>query len=492
MVRYLDSPTNDTLANWYSFKAYGSNEDDFADLSGGMGVFVNQTTVVGVSRAGEVRIIFGSLGHKIAPDFKLRKNRPKTYIPFLKTKLFHLRDRQFTFSRRQGDTLVFEVEHASGGRAEYYLDTRLPDKRGYYKTIYVPPRPEKPPGGWPPSPLLRYYKMPLEFAGLADKERYMKDALMRNLYLYRLHQREDLAERLNLDTLDGAVRPGPSSLDSLLPDFDEYIGEIELYKRFCCDDKGEGGRGCRPYPYTRALYEEGRPLPYPLRKQVGWIGPLTIGYVEFYAFIKSQKEALYKRSGGSFEAVREALPARWRPTLRQGREAWYRYDAFHLPGLSGEAAPPVPIDADRLYPENCSRSRPFRSAYDDLQEPASFYLLALNTLTRKVYFISGEGIYLSPATNLYQSGPHPYKPNVNPNTGEPVEWQLWMKLAYIRARLHQYLVEELSEQHIVEMDSEKIVVEVSGRDIPFRARPYRLRATFYEQNPEVLEIEELE
>jgi len=42
------------------------------------------------------------------------------------------------------------------------------------------------------------------------------------------------------------------------------------------------------------------------------------------------------------------------------------------------------------------------------------------------------------------------------------------------------------------MDSEKMVMEVSGRDIPFRARPYRLRATFYEQNPEVLGIEELE
>ena len=523
-VEFLESPLNDTLGSWYTVNRYTPIESFSAFPASIWPFIIMKHILVGVNDSGDVKIISMRhyWGHQISEDFKLNRRKPETYIPFLKFRYFayHADFENFTYKylRKQGkDTLVFLQEYKNGYKAEYHLDARYPDKRGATKSLY-PPNSEELKRFRADTTIARityrdykHYTIPLGFPTLADKERYLKDALMRNLYAYRILHLENLAQRINLDTVSMLIRPGDSEIESLIPDFDEYIGNIALLKHFCCphtDNRLCVDRDCG-YP----IYDGEGYIDDVLKATVGYYS--YNGYIELYAFIKTQKEVLYKRPG-SFHDAREQLPAKWDSVSRKGMEvrhgytrqpryaspwefavgdtnshAWYRFDTYYFPELEGANRPPLPINADTLY-YNCYHQLPVRSVIDDLKEPADFYLLALDTRTREVYFLSGEGIFLSAATNLTQSGEHPYKTNIDTQTNRPAPWLLQFKLCYIRYRLYQYLIERVRKEHIVEMTDEKIVLEVTGRPFPFRPNPYKLRVTFYEQRPEKLDVVILE
>lgn len=492
VISFLDIPRHDTLTSFY---AHMEIHETSAKYLGGVWPLITQKKIIiAVNANMDIRFVnLNGMGfvHEIFNDFKIKKNRPITFIPFIELKYYNSNYIKMHYSRRENTKLVFLFEHNSGSQSELYLNPENPDKLVRFKSIkpalrdtnilpyYNSTVPQ-------PDPYA-HYRIPLGFPTLADKERYLKDVLMRNLYMYRFHQLNNLPERLNYDTISRCLRSGQSDFDRMLPDYDEYLGELELFKRYCCFSAGASA-GCYDY-YWSPIFEGKEYLDGNTRKLVG--GTLVYRNVEFYALIKSRKEVLYKRPGGSFDEVKDKLDPRWKKTTRKGQELWYRYDTYYHPHLANEEAPPAPINADKWY-NNCYSHIPFRTAYDDLAEPADFYLLALDTFTREVYFISGDGIYLSAASNLYKLGYHPNKVGINPDDGKPVEWFLKWKLCYIRDRLHQYLIEDLTQDHIVTMDDKKIVVEVTGRPFPFRPKPYRVRATFYEDRPELLDIEVLE
>lgn len=526
-VEFLESPLNDTLGSWYAVNGYtpGYNPNEsFSTFPAGIWPLIRMKYILaGVNDGGDVKIISWYLSHQISEDFKLNRRKPQTYIPFLKFRnfVYNADFENFTYKylRKQGkDTLVFLQEYKNGYKAEYVLDARYPDKRGATKSLY-PPNSEELKRFRADTTIARityrdykHYTIPLGFPTLADKERYLKDALMRNLYAYRILHLENLAQRISLDTASMLIRPGDSEIKSLIPDFDEYIGNIALLKHFCCphtDNRLCVDRDCG-YP----IYDGEGYIDDVLKATVGYYS--YNGYIELYAFVKTRKEVLYKRPG-SFHDAREQLPAKWDSVSSKGMEvrsgytlpphyappwefavgdtnshAWYRFDTYYFPELKEANRPPLPINADTLY-YNCYHQLPVRNVIDDLKEPADFYLLALDTRTREVYFLSGEGIFLSAAINLAQSqsGGHSYQTEIDPKTKRPAPLLLETKLCYIRHRLFQYLVGRVTKEHIVEMTDEKIVLEVTGRPFPFRPNPYKLRVTFYEKRPEQLEVEVL-
>lgn len=386
-VSFLDAPVQDTIASWYASKWY-SPDQGFTTVAGGVWPLVAQKQiVVGVNHNMDIRFISGrrvvGFDHEISRDFKLKKNKPNSYIPFLNLKIFGSdATSSLLFLRKEQEKLVFAINSNSRSpfRSEYYMDNRWPDKEGVIKIKIV--------GALDSSVIKNLnanisivdpdtrYKIPLGFPTLADKERYLKDALMRNLYMYRMHQLSDLPKRLNYDTLTGCLQNGASDFDQLLPDYDEYIGELELFRRYCCFAPGAPSE-CYDW-YWSPIFESKGYINGNTRKLIG--GTLLFNRIEFYAFIKSKKEVLYKRMDGSFNEIKEKLDPRWKKTTRKGKEVWYRYDTYYHPHLAKEEAPPAVINADKWY-NNCSADRPVRTVYDDLSEPADFYLLGLDTFT---------------------------------------------------------------------------------------------------------------
>ena len=111
--------------------------------------------------------------------------------------------------------------------------------------------------------------------------------------------------------------------------------------------------------------------------------------------------------------------------------------------------------------------------------PIDYYLVALDADARKVYFISGNDIFLQHVIKLY--------PGFN-DVANIKDLNKEYLYYYIRDRLYNLQVVEVSEKNIVAADDDKLVFHVSGEEYK---EENKYEVTFYFESPEVLRIKKL-
>jgi hypothetical protein len=446
----------------------------------------------------EVKFISGFvIPTMIAEDFNLEEENPRTYLKFLELKLYSSQYTKIEFSHKEEGNLVFvaTAEWSSGTyQIEYYIDPRLPDKvvkKGESKLIKPKESPESRPT---PTNHLTHTPAP-GFKDVEEKKSYVLDALMKNIYLYRLLHLDSLPERMNLDTSIWHLREGPSDFDRLIPNYDEYLGIFKLVEGGCCYGKSGCSERCF-YAEKRAQFPVYEPLPHPLNlnyKRV--VGERRIyPQVQFYRFYTIGKESLIRRES-KYTRQASGPGEEWCPVgnlLEDGDRRWYRYDFYYHPeyrqSLKRYEVKRYKVQGDTCYyppPPSFPISVRNLNTYPDYAYPeanSNYYLVALDTFTRQVYFVSGEEIYLSRVVNLYSPGDNPHQMDPDRKWAQPEQ------LLYLQDRLYQYRVDDLTEEHIIFNDEEKIVLKVQGLE---DGRPLPLRVTMYKARPEMLEVERL-
>lgn len=513
-VDFLNDSHNDTLVSWSNYKYY-SIDDKRVHLSPVNSSFIRlagkKNILIAVNKNMQIKFISGSVFcSAIAQDFKLKEKNPESYLPFVLLKLFYLQYKKIEFARKEDSLLVFLATGIShSGKTyqyEYYLNPKSPER--FVKTKNVTPKTPYIPSDTIIKNKDPYanYKIDLGFANVEDKKRYMLDALMKNIYMYRLLHLDSLAERLNIDTTTWHLREGVSDLDSLLPNYDEYLGEFALLRYgFGWDTTG--------YPYSyfytegksridQPIFDEPNKLANHLRIVVGT--KRIYDGVEFYKFYKNRDEILFKRPSKYTEQT-GGPGAPWCEVgnfFGHNEKSWYRFDYYYHPEYKTEyklekkqplscenISPPYPLSPPNITDlvtnpfMDYKFGDEFRSPYSFIDHSVDHYLVALDTKTREVYFVSGKDIYLSKATALYRFGGN------GPQEPESLEkWELSEKLTYIRDRLYRYRVESVKEENIISKDDIKMILEVSGWDYDNKIK---LKVTFFNATPEMLKVEEI-
>lgn len=499
-VSFIQSPQSDSLINWDSFEWFDEISGksirlrkDFYQL------YSQKKMLIGVDK-NEEYIKFISMpwfNHPIAGDFELDRNIPETYMPFLKIKLYYRQFDEIQFSSQKEDFLIFVGirENSFGKKVKYGyqlnpskpdslvsiglmtpLSELFPSEQGDIKTNDSSNKTLK--------------EDKISFLTLGDKKIYILNSLMKNIYAHRFLKEINGS---NSYPLVWGLKNELSVIDSLLPNFDEYLAQIKLLQYGCCRSDDGYFRNCFDYKSRIDL-----PIFEPVQLDNKYrlvVGSTRIyGHVEFYKFYKSKNEVLVKRPG-KYATKEAGVQEDWcgvpEGYFGQGEGTRYRYDLYYHPEKRQDKVnPPYPCEylpPAPLYPrqlsdvfENiCPPSEPI-SPYDRIKQPVDHYLVALDTKTREVYFLSGKETYLSKATTLYRFGKSPQEPE------DISKWQLPEKLTYIRDRLYRYLVDSVKEEDIVSQDEEKIILEVDGEEY---GKPLKLRVHFYHATPEMLDVQ---
>ena len=441
---FLESTKNDSLVAW--------SHEGLTSLS-----FMDHM-LIGIDENKEVKFISCGmlLEHRIAGDFKLRPDNPRSYIPFLSLKTYRFRLDDISFVGREGHLLVFKgVRSRDDGLIVSFrivVDPERPEpiKMKYTGDMII--------GHYPPRPKLN-------FKDLNDKKRYLFNALMKNIYMYRIHHLEDLENVLGVDTNEYFHTDGPSKIDSILPDYDEYLTRMDLVKVHIWKN-GESCKGA--WSEYQGLLSEGRT----------WIvGNTThdFGDIEFYRIYKDKEDYLFRQS--SWPSRRQQMTGRhdlyYSPERKKEHDQWMDQSGHPPP-------PPEPIPANLHdgYP-NCA---PYGVTLEQRwKQLFDYYLIALDVKTREVFFVSGKDIYLTKSVHLYPPGEKKPPPSIK-------DWELRYKLDYIKDRLYCYQVTEVSEKNIVSQNDRQMVLKVNGEEY---GQQTVYQVTFRNRSPEILKIEKL-
>jgi len=445
-ISLLDQPKNDTiLAKDSRLLRKGSYSNP------GLVAFNNNTQ--------EIKFISGGyINHSIEKDFNLDSKHPKSYLPFIKLKLFSREYNKIKFLKKEGNILTFlgskiNKEQNLHNERKWSLNTNTPDVLESGKTTWTKPRPMDNRG---------YLR--LGFDGEEDKRKYLFNSLMKNLYLYRFHQLPNLAEKLKLDTNTLHYTSYTPVQDSLLPDYDEYLNRMHMVK------------------YNLRLCNKNRKSLISSFQQMR--GDSKTGNILFTTFFENLE--FYYIYKDTIETLRS------RPNKDLNNYGSTRYDYYYQPEEKlknqqslekyGVHRPPPsrfpPLIKNGGDP-NCSFYNPHLS--EKMKGRTDYYLVALDTKTKEVYFISGKDIYLTKALKLY--------PPINNSAPKNIaEWKLPYKLQYIKDRLYHYQVSDISEDNIVSINNEKVVLNVSGTEY---GKKIELKVIFHNDNPEVLSIEKM-
>ncbi|MCG8332304.1 MAG: hypothetical protein MI974_31750 [Chitinophagales bacterium] len=416
----------------------------------------------------------------IASLFDLSPDTPDSYIPFLQSKCFYYSPySSISYKTRIADTLYFEAdfEKPKGTHNVYEVSFTIgqPDKiRTKYLRVYKIPQVGKD----ATDKRLADYSEP--FKNNEEKVKYLKWSLMTNYYLFLMGKKLK-----GLDSLDLYNHP---IRDSLLPDYNQILSRLDHLEYGCCWIDAQS---------RKALFDK---LPVdlkPISRMDGEYQLVTAErrrfhpQIEYYKFFLDTVLWLERIPDPQFSDL---------GTSRQDS----RYDLFYQP--QAPPIPPVPLRnslAESRYLAGCSYGYNYDSiknhydlVYRSAPLPSNHYLLALNTETRDVYFLSGKDIYLSESIALYVP---PWYEEFNKsyyiNYIEPKE-QIYERFinsqyvfTYIQDRLYRYLVERLDEDDVIYKDEEKMVLRCQGEEYK---EPLELEVTFYYDNPEELEIKVLE
>lgn len=440
----------------YEFKTIQSKESALLaswDI-GFQSLYSNQYKLIAIDEQSNVKYISGLfICHPIAKDFRLRKNKPDSYLPFLKLKLYCSKYDKISFWKKEKENLIFLCErNADSSKVKASLNPEYPEKlnmefisaaRRMYKDTGIP------------------FKVDLPFKGYDDKRRFIFNALTKNYFLYKIHHTPDIYDKMAIDSATMFYKQDAVALDSFLPSYNEYLSGMEIATVMWRFAKGHCGKAWAPFQ-SLIFDETGNYI----------LGNTIHPDIEFYRIYKDTVDQLFKRlPNGEIDSPR--FFDYYNPDLKREHESYYKRTGHPYPPLDpvfklycvgGKWNPCIPYDPP--FPE-------------DWQTHLDYYLVALDTKTRGVYFISGRNIYLSKAMHLY-----------SPTSKEPPadirNWELPYKLAYLRDRLYRYQVAYLGPENITLSDNEKMVLTAVGEE---RGKAISLKITFFFSRPELLDIE---
>lgn len=474
------SEHNTRWFRWHKYHFYDSNGTVYKKASSSglskMYLYPYKKWLVAVSQTGEIKKLGGFFfSEDCIDDFKLSIRRPRSFLPYLNIKYYEYFD-SLWYVCRQRDTAFFEAKR---GELLYTLAWDMRNRTGKEKVVSGR-------GGLPSysSSYLARQEIsampPIFFQNTQEKEAYLKDMLMRNLYLYRIYQQQGLFKPGEFDE-DGLMRsPHPytsSEIDQALPDYDEKIGHIAMYRFPACPD--------RYVQMDQRIYS--RMDVVPSYDTLGRNPFMVSGYsavngYKLYALLKTRDEVLVRALEGSPDSL------------------LWRTDDFYFPDK--ELAQPPPQLSMYTYwqwgdcPGTQHGTYVQRLTHKlDRLPPVALYWVALDENSKEVFFISGEDIFLSPAVRLYLRRETRYVTHLDrsrTNMRQPIfdfKEGFSLKLQYIADRLFQYGVFEILKSEVVQENWAKTVVETQSH-YPIKGR--RLRATFYEDRPETIEVEWLD
>lgn len=470
------SEHNTQWFRWHNYYSYGSDTlyTKRGSLYFSLYLSPYKKWLLAVSPTGEIKKLSGFFfSEDCMADFKCSARRPRSFLPYLRIRYYTSFD-SLWYVGSQRDTAFFEVRQ---GQSLYTLAWDMRNSIG--KKRFVSQDKTLPVSDWYSASQEIRAMPPVFFQNTQEKEAYLKDMLMRNLYLYRIYQQGlfKLGE-FNERGLLSVPYPYPSSvIDQALPDYDEKIGHIAMYRFPNCPD----GFPDMDYGlYTRMNHG-------PSFDTLGRGRFMVSGYYgasgcHLYALLKTRDEVLIR----AFEGFSDSLQ--------------WRVDSFYFPEASGVTEPPVPIVMDSRWqggacPESSDGTYvQLLTQKLDRLPPVALYWLALDENSKEVYFISGEDIFLSPAVRLYLDGFSPYGTRLGRTSRQRGRSmfdndRFSYKLHYIADRLFQYGVFEILKSEVVQENWTKTVVETQSH-YPVKGR--RLRATFYEDRPEEIEVEWLD
>ncbi len=301
----------------------------------------------------------------------------------------------------------------------------------------------------------------IKFNTIKEKERFLLDALMRNIYLKHCFHNSELIE--SSLKYDSASRLNLENDFSIIPAFDECLGAFELDKKVVCWDDDLSVK-----KFKENKFNIENPILCPENGHRVVCGNIKNSErFEFYYFYRDTSNILFKRSNAGVLS-----PESFRKSLLDTHSQIHvnKIDSF------SSCLKEVPYSD---WIENCPIPPPTIQSYHN--QPLLYYLLVLDTKTNVVYFVSGEDIFLSDATRFYNN----YDEKRTGNE-EFRECNIFNKLCYIKDRLTSYQIGKLSEENIIENDDTKLKIKsISTKEGTAKT----IIATLFYDNPEVLSID---
>ena len=483
----------------FSRQDQGNNAVDAWANNRFSGAFPGSGALFAVKNNSEVILLNGK-GGGITTDFsevvKTDIADPKSFEAFFKI----LRYRNFpdgiSIEKVVNDTVVLKhvLEWDNGAIWEYQYFVPASDPLNYRKVeLAKSPATKK----VPYVPHLRNTEKAI-FSGTEDKKRYLFEALMENLYLYKFHQK--------VSALPDSVDP-EALVDSLIPDYDVYLPRMYHLRYGCCWESEERVADLEArlpemmsfiYDYEREPYLNGT-INY---KFVSAERRFYYRDIEYYKIYVDTLLLWHKREDPQFaDAISwedfnndNIYDTYYQPQWKTITERALRY-SYPL------VVSPEPLPA--RYLSQCAWANTLDTAnnhydypYYYIKQPrANHYLLALDTETRDVYFISGKDIFLTKTVPLYlpyvvdKEARRRVPVHRDPDYSQLYERRDWRILfTYIQDRLYRYLVERLDYEDVVYEDEEKIIIRCEGEEYQEKVE---LEVTFYFDDPENLEIKRL-
>ena len=369
------SPTNFVYPDnsWKIFEAtFPFNKRNLAltRFSSGYSGVIGNSFLIAFNQKEDIKYISRRffLVDDIKSDFNLNKENPESYIPYIELKWYESGVRNLTFERIEDSLFVFKSKRKAADEhswieREYYMNPDQPDNIVKSKSIVSG------------STFKDWTKLPydtLNFNFFDTKKALMKDALMRNFYTHKFYTQ--FKGSTDIDDIRKEFLEKGLTLD-VIPAYDEYLGQIKLMKKFVC---WEDVLSFKKYINDQSLDEipiyenaqEGKMIGKKYKK----LNP----NLEFYAFYRDTSEVLFKNDYSTSELdIKE-----------------FRYInkmiAQPIKDKNEDSLPPPMFDLFDKWENECKNNPPnFNKQAGNLYK---HYLLAYNTETNKVYFISGDDI----------------------------------------------------------------------------------------------------
>jgi len=464
-------------------------------------LFYKDIALVAVTEKENVVLLnsWSSRDYSIEKYFQFRSDKPESYIPYLKIQLYRQNPDNMFFRSHKLDTLLFECisTYHNGIKSKQII--KVPkDTPGKFKTETI----ERLSGASENyiSSIIGKYQ-PAPFKNYEEKKQYLQAHLMSNIYLYKLRQKMDtIPEGQDFDQLR----------DSLLPAYDEYLDRCLPLHYGCCwvdYEKVEALKSHLPIDTRFLMERRGR-----FQVVVGEGRPFN-KHVEFYKFYVDTTLVLCKRPDPQFEgAPGYEVTGEWRNEVGGGDRSYgvggeWRYDLFYQPERKrafiheiGEFFPPPPLHIREPEPwrlSGCTMGTSYDTIsghydlpYSGIGVPVNHYLLALDTETRDVFFVSGKDIFLSEVGPLYTDMKVKWDNSKRILNFDDTHYYLlkdsdYHRYTYIQDRLYCYLVERLDRSNVIYEDEEKVVLRCKGEEYK---KEIELEVTLYFDDPENLEV----
>jgi hypothetical protein len=462
------------------------------------GIFPGSGGLFAVKNDGKVLLLNGQYG--ITTNFsKVVKTDiavPKSFEAFFKMLRYRDLPDGINVEKIINDTVVlkhvYEIDNVVRRVDRYYAPVNNPINYRVVELLYDPLI-EKTPATRQPRNTEKAI-----FSSIEDKKRYLFEALMENLYLHKFHQK--------VSALPDSVDP-ETLVDSLIPDYDVYLPRMYHLRYGCCWESEARVADLKArLPEMMSFIYDYEWEPYVnasiTYKCVSAEHRFYYRNIEYYKIYVDTLLLWHKREDPQFaDSISwdsfnndDIYDTYYQPKWKTITERALRYSY------------PLVVSPDILparYLSQCAWANTLDTAYNHYDYPyqyikqprANHYLLALDTETRDVYFVSGKDIFLTKTAPLYL----PYVVDKEARRRVPVhrdpdysqlyekgDWR--MLFTYIQDRLYRYLVERLDYKDVVYEDEEKIVIRCEGEEYQEQVE---LEVTLYFDDPENLEINRL-